>query len=163
MQLSDTTETIETTRWEHNNLKLFPGTSDHSFVSYHIFCTWAQKFWILNIFRSEVLLSNHQKFWLTWLMNENLFWLRYWWCSIQAWQHFLDEAQEDLLPTNDCWAGAPDTLPQEKVYQHETGWDCVVVGGGELLQSHKSCARQSSQWKLMQCCLGSHIWWGYEI
>ena len=111
----------------------------------------------------KVLLSNHQKFWLTWLINQNLFCLRYRQCSIQVERHCLGEVREELLPNNDCWEGAPDTLPQEKVCQHETGWGyCAVVRGGKLLQSHKSCQRRSSRLKSLRCCSGSCIWWRYD-
>ena len=37
VQLLDTTESKQTSWWEHNNLKLFSDTFDHRFVSY-IFC-----------------------------------------------------------------------------------------------------------------------------
>ena len=148
-----------------------PQLNKNTFLTQHTFLTTAlchiifsvtkltnSEYWIF--FIRKVLLSNHQKFCLTWLINQNLFCLIYRRCSIQAGRHCLGEVREDILPNNDCWTGAPDTLSQEKVCQHETGWSyCVVVRGGEGLQSHKSCEHQSSRWKSLRCCSGSRIWW----
>ena len=113
--------------------------------------------WIFSI--QKVLLSNHQKLCLTWLINQNLFCLRYRRCSIQAGRHCLGKYGKTfwLLGRSTWHPATRKSLP---------AWNEMRLSGGmgrRPLQSQKSCEHQSSWWKSLRCCLGNRIWWHDEI
>ena len=57
--------------------------------------------------------------------------------QISTVQHTSRETLWASMGRPDCLARAPDTLPQEKVCQHETKQGCLVVWGGDSFNRKK--------------------------